>query len=161
MYSLCCQSTVSQDTSVFSVSRSRNVRRRDDCCSAASSNSFSCNFSINFFGVTLNYIWGVKISPSLVQYNIQKQTFNLPTCCKCLKPVFLNQLVVWLTTFAMVKPSSSFFYKNLTVFRNCLLITSSHVMNQEWCQSTGLCLLSFTSDLMVGWVGYEVFTDSY
>jgi len=41
MYNLCCQSTVSQETSVFSVSRSRNVRRKDECCSAASSNSFS------------------------------------------------------------------------------------------------------------------------
>lgn len=41
MYSRCCHNTVSQDTSVFSVSRSRNVKRRDGCCPAASNNSFS------------------------------------------------------------------------------------------------------------------------
>jgi len=82
MYSLCCQSTVSQETSVFSVSRSRNVRRRDECCSAASSKSFSVTIllwlrgwltesSFGFptplpsvlIGDTLNAAWGASGPP--------------------------------------------------------------------------------------------------
>ena len=54
----------------------------------------------------------------------------------------VNTAWTYLTLLSSFFWSVTLFYKDLTTFRGFLSILSSGVLNEEWCQSTGLCLFT-------------------